>query len=117
MSFYADMQGVATELLGEFKQGVVEYIEPGEGGGDPWNPEPGEDTPYPVDAAVKGVSQEYIDGTYVLATDLEAIMSVFDVEPSNKGRLSVDGKELQIVKVMKIPAAGTTVAWRLIVRA
>lgn len=116
MNFYEEMQGVATELLDEFDQGTLRYIHPGAPSGDPYDPQPGPPTAYDVDGVVRGVSQKYVDGTYILATDQQATISVFGREPTTEGVLEVDGNERQIVRVDRIPGAGTVVAYRLVIR-
>jgi hypothetical protein len=70
-----------------------------------------------IDATVTGVSQQYVDGTSVIATDKMVTAAVFDVAPTTSGTLSVDGQVLQIVRAWQVPAAGTPVAWKMIVRA
>jgi len=116
MSFYDEMQGVATELLDEFNQGTLRYIHPGEPTGPAYDPQPGLPTAYDVDGVVRGVSQQYVDGSYVLATDQQATISVFGREPTAEGVLEVDGNDRQIVRVDRLPGAGTVVAYRLIIR-
>ena len=116
--FYEEMAGVASELLEEFNQGVVRYIEPAPTTGPSYDPQPaGDPTPYPVNATVRGVSQQYIQDGYISASDLQAMVSVFGAEPSMSGLLEIDGKEHQIIQVDAIPASGTTVAWRIFCKA
>ena len=115
--FYREMQAVASEVLGEFRQGVIRYIEAGPSSGPAWNPTPGEDVISVLDATANGVSAEYVDGKSVLATDLMVTAAVFDRVPTMSGRLEIDGKEVQIVKIMDKPAAGTVVVWSFICRA
>ena len=111
------MQGVASQLLRQFKQGTIIYNQPGEVTGPEWNPTVGEDMPHTLDATANGVSQQYIDGTSVLATDKEVTAAVFGVVPSTSGTLTIDGQTLQIVRVWQVPAAGTPAAWKIIARA
>ena len=115
--FYSQMQGVASQLLGQFKQGVIVYNQPGEVTGPEWNPTVGEDIPHTLDATANGVSQEYVDGTSVLMTDKEVTAAVFGVTPTTSGTLSIDSQVMQIIRVWQVPAAGTPVAWKMIVRA
>lgn len=114
--FYGKMQGTASRLLTKFKQGAVIYIEPGATTGDPWNPVEGTPTNHELNAAVSGVSDQYVDGSTVLSSDLMVTCAVFDVEPSLDGTMTIDGEAVQIIRVMPKPAAGTTVAWSVIVR-
>lgn len=145
MSIYARLQGTASRLFSRFAQGDVRYVGPVEQGGDPWNPEPslngwllhngtwdddGEwidaaewnDGPLPVGtyqlaATVSGVSRELVDGPSILATDLEVRFAEFGSTVDPAGRIQVDGRDLEIVQVTPIPASGTVVAWRVVVRA
>jgi hypothetical protein len=115
--FYREMRAVAGEVLWEFKQGAIIYKEAGPYTGPAWNPTPGADVISVLDATASGVSAEYVDGKSVLATDLMVTAAVFDRVPTMSGRLEIDGKEVQIVKIMAKPAAGTVVVWSFICRA
>lgn len=115
--FYSQMQAVASQLLGRFKQGTIIYNQPGAVSGDDWNPTIGPDVTHTLDATANGVSEAYVDGTSVLATDKEVTAAAFGVTPTTSGTLSIDGQTLQIVRVWQVPAAGTPVAWKMIVRA
>lgn len=113
MSFYDEMQSVATELLTEFKQGTIVYRAP-TAGAQPWEPVAYSDTPV-SGGTVKGVSQRYVTDL-VTTSDLHAILPVFGVAPTNAGRLIIDGVERQIISVMPSPAAGTVVCWHVFVK-
>ncbi|TIL30322.1 hypothetical protein [Mesorhizobium sp.] len=65
-------QEFASEMLGEFKQGVVMLTRTVTAPPDPSTPWiPGEPvtTVYPLDAVMRRVSQKYVDGTLTVATD------------------------------------------------
>lgn len=116
---YAKMQATASRLMGRFAQGAVVLTRSVPGTPDPetpWVPVPPTVTNYTLDAVVKGVSKEFIDGTTILATDLEVTCSVFATDPLPSDTLSVDGKVVTVLKAMKIPAAGVTVMHKFIVR-
>lgn len=115
--FYTAMQGVATSLLTRFKQGVITYSIHADETGDDWDPEVWDVTTYTLNGTAKGVSDEYVDGKTILASDYEVTTAVFDVTPTVIGSIAIDGEELQIVKLWQVPAAGTPVAWKFIVRA
>ena len=115
--FYGRLQGTASRLLDRFQQGTIIYRQPGTPTGDPFNPTPGVPVDHPLDATATGVSQEYVDGTQVLATDKEITAAVFAVTPDSSGELVVDGQVLQIVRLWQVPAAGVPVAWKFIGRA
>lgn len=126
---YVRMQGTATRLLGKYAQGVVTLSRTTTAEPDPETPwEPGEETTvvYMLAATVKGVSQRYVDGSTVLATDLEVTAAVtatdengdeVSIDPDmTTDALSVDGQAVEIVRDLSVPAAGTKVALRWIVR-
>ena len=115
--FYREMQGVASELLAEFSQGTVVYTITGAPTGPAWNPTPGAPVSYTLDATVQGVEADYVDGSLILATDKQVTCAVFGAEPSLAGTITIDGKVCQIVRVDKVPGAGTVIAWRIFVRA
>lgn len=119
MTFYEEMQGVASELLGEFAQGVIVLTKPGTSspGANPWDPPVTTDpVEYTLKATAKPVEEQFINGTTIFATDIEVTAADFggDLNPSDT--MMIDGKAVTIVKVMRIPAAGTLVCWKVIVR-
>ena len=113
MSFYDEMQDVATDLLQEFKQGTILYRAP-TAGAQPWNPVTYTDTPV-SGGTVSGVSQQYVTDL-VTSSDLHAILPVFGATPTNAGRLVIDSVERQIIRVIPSPAAGTVVCWHVFVK-
>ena len=117
MSFYTDMQTVATDLLGEFSQGAVYYVAPGTKTGDDWNQTEAAGTETLIDAVISGVNPRYINGTTIHATDLVAVIGAESITPAMAGRLKVDGKLHQIVMIEPLPAAGTVCAYRVYIRA
>lgn len=119
MGFYDEMRGVADELLGEFAQGTVTITKPGAStpGPNAWDPPVTSDpVVYTLDATVKGVSRQFVDGTTVLATDLEVTAAVFGAELEPADQLAIDGQVVVVVETLRVPAAGTLVAWKFIVR-
>lgn len=116
---YDRMQGTATRLLGRFSQGVCTLTHSVPGTPDPETPwEPGEPTvtTYTLQATVRGVSKDLVDGTTILASDLEITAAAFGAEPDPADTVTIDGKAVTLVRVIRVPAAGTVVAWKLIVR-
>lgn len=114
MSFYAEMQDVASELLAEFSQGTIAYVEDGPPTGDPWAPGPGAPVSHPVNAVrVAGKRlQTYIDGGQIVATDVLLAVSVFDADPKMSGRMNINGEDYQIVMVDKSTLEPTApIAW------
>lgn len=115
--FYGRLQGTASRLMAKFSQGQVVYTITGAPTGPEWNPTPGAPVSYTLDATVQGVEADYVDGSLILATDKQVTCAVFAVEPSLAGTITIDGKVCQIVRVDKVPGAGTVIAWRIFVRA
>ena len=115
--FYGRLQGTASRLMAKFSQGQVVYTIAGPATGPEWNPTPGAPVSYTLDATVQGVEADYVDGSLILATDKQVTCAVFGAEPSLAGTITIDGKVCQIVRVDKVPGAGTVIAWRIFVRA
>lgn len=117
---YARMRGTATRLLDYFNQGVIVLTKPGTTtpGENPWDPPVvTEPVAHTLKATAKGVSKEFIDGTTIVATDIEIIAAVFDAEPEPADVLTIDGKPVMVLRVIRLPAAGVVVAWKFVVRA
>lgn len=110
--FYTRMQATSKRLLTKYKQGTVIYNAPGSDG-DPLNP-PTAGQSYSVDAvqAQGSDKQRYIDGGYIVATDILLAVAPFDVEPTQAGTMTINGDEYQIIMVDSptvLPADGQLV--------
>lgn len=117
MNIYDDMrEALQQELADNSEQGTIRYIHPGEPTGPDYDPQPGTPTAYPVLGVVRGVSQKYIDGTYVKATDQQATLAAFERAPTTEGVLEVDGVERQIIRVDNLPGAGSAVGHRVFIK-
>ena len=116
MTFYTRLQSTATKLLDKYAQGTISHIRDGEPTGPSYDPTPGVPVSTPVDASVKGASSKYIQDGFISAQDLELVCSVFGFDPVQSDRFSIDGRELQVIMVEPIPAAGTTVSWRVFLK-
>ena len=116
MSFYTRLQETASKLLSEYAQGTITHIRDGEATGPSYDPTPGVPVSTPVEASVRGASSKYIQDGFISAQDLELICSVFGFDPLQSDRFSIDGRQLQVIMVEPIPAAGTTVAWRVFLK-
>ena len=114
--FYADMQNVAREILGEFAQGSPLYVSetPGTGPAD----DPGAPTvvEIPFDGAARGVSFKYVDNAHIVATDLQITMPAGGVTPTMEGAIKIDGVRYKIVEIKTIPPIGTPVVHVVIFR-
>lgn len=115
--FFSDMQSVASEVLTEFNTGTLEYIEMQAVAGSTPD-DPGE--PVPVATTVKGsarpVSTKYVDGSHIVQSDIQVTIQAGVVNPDMDGFMDIDGTRYKIVEIMRKPAAGTPVAYTLIVR-
>lgn len=123
MSLYVEMQSLASGLLAEFKQGVVAYIRVTPGTGPKDDPGAATETPFTLDATARGAKFQYVQNGLALATDLQittsahpALVTDFANETVVRGFATIDGLRYKIVKAIPKPAAGTPVAFVLIVR-
>ena len=117
---YGRLQGTASRLLTKFDQGGLSLVSPGAPTGPAYDPQPGADASRPFVGVLRGVSAQYVDGSLVLATDLQCTAPAFGdgYEPTLSDTLSNNGAILQVIKVERIPAATSApaIAWRLICR-
>ncbi|RLC26969.1 MAG: hypothetical protein DRH37_11295 [Deltaproteobacteria bacterium] len=115
--FYERLQSTATGLLTKFNQGSVAALRTTSlPGPNPYDPPVVTTEIITLKAAVSGVSKEYVDGNRVLSTDLQMIVEVDDHSFLPGDIISIDGKPVTMVRHIKIPAAGITVANKFIVR-
>lgn len=116
-SFYTDLRNVASGLLQEFNQGVVEIGKPVTVEGEfEWSPPVTILRWTRVNAVARGVSQKYIDGVSIVATDLQLTVDMGAYEPTAGDRIRIDGKQVSVLRFDRIPAAGVAVAWRVVCR-
>ena len=114
---YSELQNVTKEIMGEFKQGEVRLVKITKGGGPAHNPGPSTKQYYSLNATAKGVSFKYVAQGLAIESDIEVTSSVRnDVEPSDTDIIELDGIEYKIVKDVSVPAIGTKIAWKFIVR-
>ncbi len=117
MPFYDDMQNVASEILEEFKQGVIKYIEVTPGAGTVDDPGASTETEYTLNGTANGVKFKYVQNGLAIASDMQVVTAVrFDIIPDMKGFIEIDNIRYKIVQILPKPAAGTTVANVFIVR-
>src|SRR5690606_6757070 len=84
MSIYDDARKIASDLIGEFKQGTVQYIKmvPGTGG-RPDAPAPSTSVVTTINAVARPVSTKYVDGSHILQSDKQVTIP-------NDGKMSPD---------------------------
>ncbi len=131
-NFYQDMQDTASGILDEFAQGSLQLeqkISPDDVDPDrPWAPVPAPVTGvWQLSGAMRTVDRRFVDGTLVVATDSQATVAVRarrlnqdpepveEITPQMGALLVVDGESRVIKKIVRIPEAGTVVAWVLVV--
>ena len=113
--FYAEMRGIATELLTEFKQGSMALLQYTPASGPPHNPGKPTWARLPFDGTANGVSAYMLQDTLVQSSDRVVIVPA-DIVPTVKDRIEIDGVGYQIIKVTPKPAAGNPVLWQVVVR-
>lgn len=117
VDFYTEMQGVASEVLGEFKQGKVAYVKITPGLGPVDNPGPSTATPYELKAAARGVKFSYVQMGLAIQTDLQVTAAVdARFTPHERDFIDIDNVRHKIVKIIQKPAAGVPVAFTYIIR-
>lgn len=117
MGFYDEMRTIASDVIGEFKQGTVTYVRlipnPGSTPDEPLPPIP---QPVPIEATVRPVSTKYVDNSHIVQSDKQVTFAAGAVTPDINGSVDIDGARYKIIEVMPTPAAGTVVTYTLIVR-
>lgn len=114
MDIYQELQGVASGLFKEFKQGSPQLVRstPAGTGFNPGNPTL---TPLPINATVRGVSMKYVTAGLAVASDLQVSMPA-DVVPAPADLVRLNGRDYKIVQILPKPATGTVAAYLLIIR-
>lgn len=121
MSIYDDLQGVASELFREFKQGTVHHVSVSRAIGTPDEPGAITETQREINATVqnasnaKGISYFSKQST-VVAGDLLVSTGVPPAPFTLDDFMLVDGVRYKIVAIMPKPAAGVPVAFAVLVR-
>ena len=121
------MAAMARDLLkpaaqGGFGQGVVVLKRIVSGEPDPNNPwgNSTTETIETLDAAVRGVDSQMVGttmgSTVLMASDLVVIAAVPKMQVESGDTLTIDGRNVKILSVQPIPAAGTMSAIKFFVR-
>lgn len=118
MTFYDDMQKVARDVLTQFQQGIVNYVQIVSGNGPVDNPGPSARNSFNIPATATGVQFKYVQSGLAVASDLQVIAPIDPrFVPDMKGMIEVDGKLYKIVAIQPIPPAGTAIVNVIIFRA
>lgn len=122
---YTRMQTTAQSLLERFKQGTITLTRTTHAAAaNPWEQGSATTTVYTLRATAKGVSQKYIDGTIIVASDLQLTVSPVALDtdgaeatiaPASDDLITIDGSVKAIKRIIPVPAAGTAVTYTLIV--
>lgn len=130
-SIYTRMAGVSNKLLrpasgetGTFGQGKIELVRlvPGAPPAEPWEmPGPGSEVVTELKGAARGISADLVGsevapGVQLKATDLVVIVAPWGGEYDVADVVRIDGKDVTLMRVDRIPAAGTVSAFRFYVR-
>lgn len=125
---YTQMAAVAAQMLaptsaGGLGQGqiVLSHATAGTPGANPWEPVEPTITTETLKGAARGVDSRLVGtevgGTVVLASDKQVTCAPPAIAYTAGDTLTIDGVPMHIIAVEKLPAAGTTVAVKFIVRA
>lgn len=97
--FYARMQSTSKRLIKKFKQGEAVYVQPGLPA-SPFTPGT-EATQHTVDAvqAEAKDKKSYVDGGYIVSTDILLIVSPFAVAPEMAGKMIINDEQHEIVMI------------------
>lgn len=115
MTFYKGMQEIASGLLQEFDQGGLALAVHTAGTGPAHNPGPAIYVETPFAGAAKGVTGDHLKDTLIQSSDLSVTMPG-NLSPKMADKVVVNGHQHSIVKIIPKPAAGTPVAYEVVVR-
>lgn len=112
---YDEVQKIATDVLTEFDQGEIYYVELVPGNGPADDPGPAVLTRHKVRGVARGVKFKYIQNGTAIASDMQTVFAVSDkFTPDMSGFIDIGASRYKVVQVMPIPPAGVTVAHRVI---
>ena len=119
MSIYDEMRALASEIMPEFKQGDIRYVDitsdPGASPDEAGTPV--ETVSAQLNATARPVSTKYVDGTHIVQSDRQVTVPNDGVAtPDISGKMRIDGVDYKIIDIMPRPAAGDPITWAVIVR-
>lgn len=116
MSIYTDFQKLASGLLSKFDQGGMTLDVFAQSGGSAWDATTTTYTAKPFQGVATTVNPlEYRDDSTVLSTDIVVTMP-HTLTPKAQDRVTIAGVQHSIVKIIRTPAAGDVVVWKVVVR-
>ena len=114
---YDRLKQTHDRLIAKHGQGVVEIsVTTTVPGPEPWDTPTTTTVDTPVDAVVGGVGEEFVDGSTIVASDLQVQIAAVDDPPVVSDAIKVDGASKAVLAVHNVPGAGDPVAIRMIVR-
>lgn len=126
MGFYDDMQGIATGLLRDFKQGTIRAIKLTKGNGPPQNPGAPTEVATTIPGAtasstfsVNAANAKFSPNTLIQSGDIMVVAEAPTVLPLGielTDFIEIDGTRYRIIVISKTPAAGVTVTFTFFVR-
>lgn len=117
MTFYDRIRARHERLMGDYGHGSVVLVKTTTTpGAEPYDPPVIVETEETLDAIVSGVSEEFVDGSSIVATDLSVQCGVPTDMPNAGDIVKVDGNARAVLAVHPLPGAGDPVAVRMIVR-
>ena len=122
MSIYDDLRVIASNVIRDFAQGSIAYVElQPQAGATPDAPGVPVPQSYPINGVTRPVEFKYVDGTDIVQTDEQFTIAALDAEtagftPSMEGYATIDGAKAEIVGLKRIPAAGDPITYVVIVR-
>jgi hypothetical protein len=114
---YERLKSTHDRLAAKHGQGLVEITTTTTTDGpNPWDPPVTTTTETPVDAVVSGVGAEYVDGSSIVASDLQVQIAAVEDAPEVGDTIKIDGASKAVLAVMPVPGSGDPVAIKMIVR-
>lgn len=115
--FYIEMQGVATELLEEFKTGVARLVRRTRTTPDntrPLEKTNGSPTYTVLSGVVITVDKKMIDNKVIFGREAMLVCAHPGFDPLTTDKVEVDGRERTVLALKSLPGAGVRVAWKIV---
>lgn len=117
---YLKLQQTVTKVLQQVRTGTIKLVRKAEtvNTSAPWENDTVTTTEYTLDATAFAVDDEYIGKGGIEITDIKIVSAVPAIEPEKTtDYVLIDTVKYEIVNIIRIPKAGTAVAYLLFVRA
>lgn len=120
MSIYNRGAALMTRMANDprFKQAGGTLIKEGAPTGPAYDPQPSTPEEYEITGIfLRDIDTKYVMSGIAVSTDKQADIPPFAASPEVGDKLTAEDVTYDVVQVMRKPAAGALVAWRLILRA